>query len=165
MLGGGLDARVVASVNPGIKKKLGKVAYWLAGLSQTGCKLEECLVRTPDAEHTASFILVSRVRNYGGDLEIAHNVSLLDDDFEIVLFKGANSLKYLLYFAGVLTHMESKLPGVEVLRASQIDLTPLNQREVLIQADGELCGPVPARVEIVPKALNLLLPETYLAGR
>ena len=165
MMGGGLDARVVADVKPGIKKKLGKLAYWIAGLAQAGRKLEECVVGTPDGTHTASFILISRVRNYGGDLEIAHNVSLLDDDFEVVLFKGTNSLKYMMYFTGVLTGTESKLRGVEVLRAKCLDLTPANGMQVLIQADGELVGPVPARVEIVPQSLTLLLPESYINSR
>ena len=35
-----------------------------------------------------SFVLVSKVRNYGGDFEIAQSTSLLDDRFEVVLFES-----------------------------------------------------------------------------
>ena len=51
----------------------------------------------------ASFALISRVRNYGGDLEIARGASLLRDDFEVVLFRGTVSARYLGYLVGVAT--------------------------------------------------------------
>ena len=36
----------------------------------------------------ASFALISRVRNYGGDLEIARGASLLRDDSKLCCFEG-----------------------------------------------------------------------------
>ena len=162
MLGAGLDAKVVAAVRPAVKRKLGKVAYWIAGLMQTGKTLEESYVTTPTGEHKASFILVSRIRNYGGDLEIARNVTLLDDDFEVVLFEGTNSLRYLPYFAGVITKQHRRVPGVKILRTAQLDLKPVQGQQMLVQADGELMGAVPARIEIVPAAITLLLPPQYV---
>ncbi len=45
-------------------------------------------------EFLVSFALASRVRNYGGDLEIAPTISLLDDEFELVLFEGDSSVHF-----------------------------------------------------------------------
>ena len=162
MLGAGLDAKVVADVQPRVKRKLGKVAYWISGLMQTGKRLEESIVRTADGEFKASFILVSRVRNYGGDLSIARNVTLLDDDFEVVLFEGSNSFRFLPYFAAVLTGLQKHMPGITILRTKRVELEPVNDQTVLVQADGELSGSAPASIEIVPRALTLLLPQKYV---
>ena len=43
---------------------------------------------------------MSKVRNYGGDFEIARSVTLLDDRFEVVLFEGRSTLRYVKYFVG-----------------------------------------------------------------
>ena len=162
MLGAGLDAKVVAEVKPHIKRKLGKVAYWMSGLMQTGKKLEQSIVRMTHGDFKASFILVSRVRNYGGDLSIARSVTLLDDDFEVVLFEGSNSFRYLPYFAAVITGLHKHMPGIKIFRTNRVDLESVNGNAVLVQADGELAGSAPARIEIVPQALTLLLPQRYL---
>ncbi len=162
MLGAGLDAKVVAEVRPHIKRKLGKAAYWISGLMQTGKRLEESIVRTPEGDFKASFILVSRVRNYGGDLSIARSVTLLDDDFEVVLFEGSNSFRFLPYFAAVIAGQQKHMPGIKILRTKRVELEPIGGNAVLVQADGELSGSAPARIEIVPQALTLLLPQKYL---
>ena len=162
MLGAGLDAKVVAEVRPHIKRKLGKAAYWISGLMQTGKRLEESIVRTPEGDFKASFILVSRVRNYGGDLSIARSVTLLEDDFEVVLFEGSNSFRFLPYFAAVIAGQQKHMPGIKILRTKRVELEPIGGNAVLVQADGELSGSAPARIEIVPQALTLLLPQKYL---
>ena len=60
------------------------------------------MVRVEEQEYRCSFVLVSKVRNYGGDLTIARDTSLLDDRFEVVLFAGRNSARYLKYLSGVM---------------------------------------------------------------
>jgi len=81
MAGAGLDAEIVYHLNSRLKDALGKVAYWVGGLARFGRRLPEFTVETESGSHRASFALVSRVRNYGGDLEIAPSISLLDEDF------------------------------------------------------------------------------------
>jgi diacylglycerol kinase (ATP) len=60
-----------------------------------GRRLEEISVTIDDCSHRCSFALVSKVRNYGGDLEIARNTSLFDDQFEVVLFQGQDSFRWV----------------------------------------------------------------------
>ena len=67
-----------------------------------------------------SFVLVSKVRNYGGDLEIAQSTSLLDDRFEVVLFKSASSFRFLNYLARVAMRKLSGVEGVSLLRATDV---------------------------------------------
>ncbi len=89
MAGAGLDADIVYTLNQRMKEVLGKVAYWIGGLSKFGQSLPEFTVEAEGQKFRTSFALLSRVRNYGGDLEIAPSISLLDDEIEMVLFEGA----------------------------------------------------------------------------
>jgi diacylglycerol kinase (ATP) len=164
MAGAGLDAHIVYSLNQSIKRKLGKVAYWLAGFSQFGRTFEEFAVRIDGREYQSTFALISKVRNYGGDLEIASEVSLLDDEFEVVLFHGRESWRYVKYLAAVAVKRLKGVSGVTVLRAREVELTHAANDRVFVQVDGEFAGHLPARVEIVPDSLRLLVPPPYVAA-
>jgi len=106
----------------------------------------------------SSFALASRVRNYGGDLEIAKTVNLLEDDFELVCFEGEDSFRYLKYLTGVLASLHDKMEGVSIQRVREARFEPREGQEILVQVDGEPAGRLPARIELAPEALTLLMP-------
>jgi YegS/Rv2252/BmrU family lipid kinase len=169
MAGAGLDAEIVSRLNLDLKAAAGKLAYYVCGFTQVIRPLREFEVVVDGKRFEASFALVSRVRNYGGDLEIARGASLLHGDFEVVLFRGTQSVHYLRYLAGVLLRRAHRLRGCTIVRGRSIvcqagEPPPgsLNQN-IYIQVDGELAGKLPMTVEIVPEALTLLAPPEYLA--
>jgi len=165
MAGVGLDAEIVYDLNLRWKDRLGKAAYWIAGFRKLGRRLPEFTVEVEGQVFRAGFALVGRVRNYGGDLEIAPTISLFEDEFEIVLFEGENSFRYLKYMIGIGTGRHQDMRGVSILRArSCIFPAPADPR-VHVQVDGEYIGTLPARVEIVPRALTLLVPPNFRASR
>ena len=161
MAGVGVDARVVYELSGPLKAKFGKLAYWIAGFKLVGRVFEEFQVRVDGRVHVCSFALVSKVRNYGGDLEIARNTSLFEDRFEIVLFAGRSALLYVKYLAAVLMKRVSGVRGVTVLRAREVALEEPAGERVYVQVDGEFAGRLPATIEIVPDALTLLVPPAY----
>ena len=161
MAGMGLDAQIVYNLSAPLKRRLGKGAYWIAGFSLVGRRLPELAVQVDGRSYMCSFALVSRVRNYGGDLEIARSTSLLDNRFEVVLFSGRSSFRYLKYFTGVLLNRLDGMRGVTILRAARLCLAPAADPRIYIQVDGEYAGHLPGSVEIVPDALSLLLPPAY----
>ncbi|MEP6534426.1 MAG: diacylglycerol kinase family protein [Bryobacteraceae bacterium] len=161
MAGAGLDAMIVYQIDAGLKAALGKVAYWVAGFRQVGRRLAEMDVRVDGRDLRCSFALASRVRNYGGDLNIARNASLLNDHFELVLFEGPSSLAYLKYFTGALTNRLAGMKGVKLLRAQRVELLGASNPRVYLQIDGERAGVLPATLSIIPNAINLLMPPAY----
>ena len=162
MAGAGFDALIVHKVDEKMKTVVGKGAYWVAGISQIGARLPEFNVDVDDRRYRASFALASRVCNYGGDLEIARNVSLLDHDFELVLFEGTSTLPYIRYFLGVVANRLAHVKGVTVLHARAVRFSaPDAEGPIYVQADGELVGSLPLTVSIVPRALTLLVPPKY----
>ena len=93
MAGIGLDAHIVYNVNASIKARAGKLAYWVAGWSLLGRRLVHFQVEVNGRRQECSFALITKVRNYGGDFEIARNVTIVDDQFEVVLLEGRSTLR------------------------------------------------------------------------
>ena len=161
MAGIGLDAHIVYHVSGALKARSGKFAYWVAGWSLLGRRLPEFDVKVDGRKLRCSFALCSRVRNYGGDFEIAREISLFEDDFEVVLFEGKSSLRYVPYFAGLAANRLQGMRGVTLVRAREIELSKPEDSRVYVQVDGESAGHLPAKIRIVPQALTLLVPPWY----
>jgi YegS/Rv2252/BmrU family lipid kinase len=161
MAGAGLDALIVYNIDAKLKAQLGKAAYWIGGFSQLGRPLPEFDVRVNGKLVRCSFALASRVKNYGGDLLIARGASLFSDHFELILFEGAHSLPYMKYFIGVLTNRLASMQGVSVIKAESVELECASDPSIYVQVDGEFAGRLPVSLEIVPRALTLLVPESF----
>ncbi len=159
MAGAGVDAQIVRDVDPKLKRKLGKVAYWIAGFMASFRVLPELYVTSIHGESQVSFALASRVRNYGGDLEIAKSIRLIDPHFETVLFEGRFAVRYLKYLAGVLVNQHRGMSGVHVHHVDHLDLRAVNGSPIYLQLDGEEFGELPARLEIAAEALTILTPS------
>jgi diacylglycerol kinase (ATP) len=157
MGGAGLDAKIVYDLNPTLKARTGKLAYWLGGFSHITQRVGNFDVKIDGTVYRSGFALASRVRNYGGDLEIARGASLLDPSFEVVLFEGSNPLRYLAYMLAVGCKCAQSMPGVRTIRAQHVELTG----DVHLQVDGEYAGRLPACLDIVPEAITLLMPPAY----
>lgn len=160
MAGLGMDAHIVYHLNADLKHALGKLSYWVSGFSLFGQPLEEFEAHVDGRVLPTSFALVSRVRNYGGDLAISRNAHLLQEDFEVVLFHGRNAAMYVKYLAGVVSGRLDGMQGVTLLRAREARF--LGGERVYAQVDGEYAGRLPATVSIEPEALTLLLPPAYV---
>jgi YegS/Rv2252/BmrU family lipid kinase len=161
MAGVGLDARIVYNVDPDLKNRLGKLAYWHGGFSQFGRPIPLFRASVNGAEYCASFVLITRVRNYGGDFEIARQVRLTDNDFEVVLFRNNRFPDFIRFLGGVITNRLASTDGVVIARATHVAVAMQNDERVHIQTDGESMGLLPATISIVPDALTLLIPRRY----
>ncbi len=161
MAGIGFDAHIVNHVNLELKKRHGKLSYWIAGFAELGRKLEDFEVHAGGRRFVCSYALASRVRNYGGTVTFARDASLLADDFAVVLLEGRNAFRYLKFLAGVLLGTLEKMSGVVTLRARSLEICAALDRQIYVQIDGEAGGRIPASLEIVPNAITLLVPSHF----
>ena len=150
MGGVGFDASIVLDVNSELKAKTGKFAYWVAGFSQTFRRVDQFEACANGTRKQSGFALVSRVRNYGGDMEIASRASLLRDDFQVVMFEGSLAVRYAGYLIAVGAHCLRLLPGVTDLDTASLECSA----DVPVQLDGEYAGRTPGRFTIVKDALT-----------
>jgi len=161
MAGVGLDARIIYELDLELKGKLGKLAYWHGGWRQFGRPVPRFHLAVNGSDYCASFALITRVRNYGGDFEIARNVLLTHNDFEVVIFQNRQWQDYLRFFGAILTNRLYTAKGVAVVRATQVEVSAPEDQRIYVQTDGESVGVLPATISIVPDAMTLLMPKRY----
>ncbi|HEU4433175.1 MAG TPA: diacylglycerol kinase family protein, partial [Pyrinomonadaceae bacterium] len=71
MAGIGLDASIVRHVRPRLKKRIGKGAFWISGLSHLASWSPHPFVLEIDGrEYGATFAAIGKAPRYGGDLAI-----------------------------------------------------------------------------------------------
>jgi YegS/Rv2252/BmrU family lipid kinase len=164
MAGAGLDARIVHELDLELKRKIGKLSYWHGGFRQIGRVLPKFRITVDGVERLAGFALMARVRNYGGDFEIAKKVRLTDSDFEIVILERNSFTDYLKFLFAVIFNRLDRIAGVTIVRACRAEIAALTDETVHIQADGEAIGVLPATISLVPDAVTLLVPKRYAEG-
>lgn len=161
LAGVGFDAPIIRKVDPALKKSYGTLSYWIAGLGELNRELDEFEVRLGGTTYRCSFALASRVRNYGGAVEIARHAGLFREDFGVVLLEGRSTFHYLEYLAGALANRLDGMRGASILHAKTLEFYPAGDAPVYVEVDGELAGQLPAKIEIVPNALTLLVPPAF----
>ncbi len=164
MAGAGLDAAIIQNLDLNLKNRLGKLAYWHGGIRFIRSNPVHFQVDVNGSRYEASFVLTTRVRNYGGDFEIAKRVRLTDNDFEVIVFQNRTGWGYIRLFADIVRNRLYHARQVSIHRAQSVEFSLQSGAPVYIQTDGEAIGAIPCRIDIVPDALTLLLPEAY-AGR
>lgn len=163
MAGVGLDAQIVNDLNLDLKAVAGKLAYYAGGFRQVFRPIPQFDAHVVTHSRRVGFALASRVRNYGGDLEIARGASLLRPDLEVMLFEGTNSVRYLHYMAGVVLGYTARLRGCMAIYADSLACEAPSPGGVHTQIDGEIGCDLPVTIEMVPRALTLLVPPAYLS--
>lgn len=162
MAGVGFDAQIVYDLGFGLKERLGKAAYWVAGFAHALKRFPEFEIEIDGKPRgMGSFALASRVRNYGGDFEIARHASLATDRFEVVLFRGQHALPYFKYLCGMVAGRLEGMRGVSFSTGLEVRVFDPAGRRIHIQVDGEYAGRLPASIVLVPNALTLLVPPGY----
>jgi diacylglycerol kinase (ATP) len=157
MAGIGLDADVVRKVRPALKRRLGKGAFWVTGLSQLANWHPEIFKMEVDGQtYDATFVNVGNAPSYGGDLAITPGASLDQAEFEICIIQTANRFRYLGLLSAAMRRsgLQPNRKGVCFVRATRARATG----NVPVQVDGEVIGLLPMTFEIAPHSLEIVVP-------
>jgi YegS/Rv2252/BmrU family lipid kinase len=167
----GVDADLFYSLNPLAKRRFGMAAYcakatrlWLTH------RMEIFAVEFPDEGRLRraeiSQLLAVRIRDFGGVLrELAPGASLERDDLRLVLFHTRSRLAYLRYVLRGLFRTNWTVPGIELVHSMGASCRHVasstgsgTDSRILVEADGELLGTLPADVSVVRDGVTLLSP-------
>jgi diacylglycerol kinase (ATP) len=156
MAGIGLDASVVQRTHPRLKKRIGKGAFWISGLSHLAdWKPSPFTLEIDGREYTGTFAAIGKAARYGGDLLITPGARLEKPEFEICIIETLSRVSYLrLLSYAVRAGMPRNLPGVRFVNATRVRATG----DAPVQVDGELLGQLPMRFEIAPESLEVIVP-------
>ncbi len=166
----GPDAHLLYGLNAQLKRRWGYAAYAAEGLrvwathrypmfeielserAASGCTKTVARV---------SQLLAVRINNFGGMLgQLVPEAALQRNDLCLLAFKTRSRIRYLWYVLAVLLSRKPRVPEIVLLKATTVECRlPASDVRIHVEADGELLGTLPARLEIVPNAVKLLMPE------
>jgi diacylglycerol kinase (ATP) len=167
-VGVGFDAEVAHEVEPlmEMKRRLGNVLYAVSGLSLAlsfaGTR-STLVVDGQPLRRRVVMVVISNIQLYGGGLfKLAPAAHLDDGHLDVFVFRGQGPLATFHHFFSVLTQYHMQDPQMNHYRARRIQVYP--DQPLAIQVDGDPHGQTPLRVEVVPRALRVLVPASAPAS-
>lgn len=156
LAGAGLDARAVELVRWELKKKIGPLAYVLAGLQALRAAPASITAAAAERTATGGLVLIGNGHLYGGPFQVFPGADLRDGLLEICVFPRVNWMT-LARCAGPLL-LRGRLPAsaAQVFQAASVTLTGASRTP--LEADGELIGQLPARFSVERSRLRVVVP-------
>jgi YegS/Rv2252/BmrU family lipid kinase len=165
--GVGADALLMARMEPGLKRKLGYALYMIEAFriwATHPFPLFEVAFTSnghgPDRVTQVSELLAVRVRSFGGMLnQFVPGATLHSDALHLIAFGTRSRLNYFNFLLAALAGRHSFAKSIELIETATVDCRAINGDAMYVEADGEVLGHLPARMESVPDAVNLLVPR------
>jgi diacylglycerol kinase family enzyme len=178
--GVGVHAELLYRANARAKQRGGYLAYYSQGVrllfrhAFVPFPLEITTGEGRVIETTALELVAMRVRSFGGPLRNWRpGSSLLSDDLRLVLLRNSSRAHMLRYSLQALTGiapydgLEAPDADLSFVYAKSVVCHAPNARaaQLRVQADGELLGPTPTTISIIPNGLTLLMSPEAAAAR
>lgn len=156
MAGIGLDASVVGRVQPSLKKRIGRGAFWVSGLSHLAdWNPQSFTLEINGDKYNATFAAIGKAPRYGGDLAITPGARLDRREFEVCIIDTTSRRRYLHLLSytirGGIPHDK---PEVRFVNTDSVKA----YGDAQVQIDGELLGDLPMRFAIAPHSLEVIVP-------
>jgi len=164
----GADALVMSRMDAGLKRRLGYLLYLIECFrtwATSSFPLFEAVL--PANQNGAgrvvdvSQLLAVRVHSFGGVLRtLAPGASLRNGSLSLLAFKTQSRLHYLKFLLAAVAGWHTFKGVVELLETPSIECRARNgaREALLVEADGEVLGSLPVRMEVAPHSLTLLVP-------
>lgn len=166
--GVGADALLMKSMDAELKRKLGYALYIVEGIRVWATNPFPLFVATVTRAESRTLetveisqLLAVRVRSFGGALgRMAPGASVQSPQLSLIAFRTRSRYRYLRFVLAVAAGRQSFAQDVELIDAEAVELRPRNgsKKPIWVEADGEVLGGLPARVDIAQEKLRLLVP-------
>ncbi len=166
--GVGADALLMSRLDTRLKRRLGYVLYLIEAFriwaSSSFPLFEAQLPSNGNGGGRVievSQLLAVRVRSFGGVLRtLAPGASLRNGSLSMLAFKTQSRLQYLSFLLAVIAGRHTFNRSVELMDSPSIECRACNGSadQLFVEADGEVLGCLPVRLEVVPHSLMLLIP-------
>ena len=168
IMGGlGMDAQMIADADRKAKDKLGKLAYlWAAlkNLPRRRAYVDVYLDDKPPIRRRVKSVLLANMGKITGGLEVMPTASPNDGLLDVGILKAATLAHWVHLMGNALLGRANEDPALEVYQVRKVTLRPRSPQPV--QFDGEDGGTTQELiVEIVPRAVYVLIPENAPAAR
>lgn len=166
--GVGADALLMSSMDPVLKRRFGYALYMLQAMKIWASHPFPLFDASfsingnvdPRVEQVSQLLAI-RIRSFGGALGVlAPGATLHKKDLSLVAFKTRSRLQYLRFLVATLIGRQTFSRTIELLDADAVECRVLSgsKAPVFVEADGEVLGVLPARIELARETLTLLVP-------
>ena len=107
-------------------------------------------------EFTGYSVAAANSRAYGGGMYLAPDAELDDGRLDVVTTSDVSKLRCLANLPKVFTGRHVENEEVTVARASEVEITA--DRPFAVYADGDHLADLPARIRLLPRALDVIAP-------
>lgn len=160
--GVGLDAETTGYASGAYRRLPGRLRYVAAALrALRGFAPLQVRAEFPESElpPIESKVLLAGVLNtptYGAGLRLAPEAQISDGWIDAVFVDDLNLWGVLKLLPRLMGGGDLRIPEVKHIRAKRVKVT--TSRPCMFQGDGEIIGPAPVEIEVVPHAVQLLAP-------
>jgi diacylglycerol kinase (ATP) len=171
--GVGPDGQFFYKLNASLKRRFGYAIYLMEALhiwTTHTFPLFDASVVAPGSSKArveqVSQLMAVRIGNFGGVVQnLVPGAALRNTNLRLIAFKTRSRMRYLRFVAAVLFRRHTYSSEIESLDAVTVECRAIDgyAERVLVEADGELLGYLPVKMEIVPQALTLLIPPSAQA--
>lgn len=162
MVGAGFDGRVVAWLDTGLKRRLGKLAYVWPVIRAVLAGPDRLRARIDGAEREAAWAIVTLRQRYAGAFLLAPKATLEASNIHAVLFKAQGRLSMLGQLATIAAGRIAVGRGIEDVAGDTVEITA--DPPVPVQIDGEPFGTTPVRIRTGGPSLKLIVPSDHPAA-
>lgn len=159
----GLSGAVVRAVNADARR--GRVSaqalfFWRTVAEFIRYPFQDVRITVDDGEAIEARIALVAAANgkyFGAGMMVAPDAALDDGRLDVVILRAAGKLGLIRDIRLIYGGRHRDHPAITILRGRKVTVEPLGTggRAILVEADGESPGRIPATFEIIPGALTL----------
>lgn len=154
LAGAGFDARAIELASWPLKKKIGPLAYVVAGLKALREAKPEISVRTGEIGTGGELVLVGNGRYYGGPFAIFPGADLRDGLLEVSVLPRVHWRALLRGAPSLLARRQLPKTLTRRFRVAVLKLSG----EASFELDGEWAGKLPATFSVARQGLRVIVP-------
>lgn len=156
LAGAGLDARAITLASFELKKRVGPLAYVVAGLQALRESPTRITASVDGQRSEGELIIICNGRFYGGSFNFFPTADLQDGRLDVCVFRRTNFFTMMRCGLSALVGRIATLGGGHYLRGERIELT--SAVPAPFELEGEHVGHAPVQISVQPRALRVIRP-------
>ncbi|MCH8026073.1 MAG: hypothetical protein IH866_04695, partial [Chloroflexi bacterium] len=158
MAGIGFDASIVRQASEKLKRRLGAAAYLLQGARSVFSHRAVAVELLVDGEPLSAslyWLLAGNTRSYAGVISLTHQAAADDGRLDVCLLEqgGLPRIAWLLPWVLLRRHHQRAHVQYRTVESLAVRTAGLP-----VQVDGEYLTETPIRIEVAPRALQVIVP-------
>ena len=161
VIAGGMFSDISFQVSKAEKERFGPLAYYLSGIRQLPAQLSTHLhlkVKTENEEfeEDARLFMVTNTSQVGGFKDITPDANVQDGQLDLLIIKMCSPTDMISLFKDYKLNTHQKSPFIRYVQAKKIHIEC--DKDIIYDIDGEEGTTFPISIEVVNKALNIIIP-------